>query len=304
MSISTLGVAAMKIDGVFSGGGIKGFALIGACQEIENQGFEFERVAGTSAGSIVAALIAAGYTSKEVYQLLEELDITTMLDPRKTFIPFSFAKWLLVYFKLGLYKGNAFEKWMTEKLEAKGIKTFSDLPQKKLRVVASDLSNGQLIVLPDDLDKYGIIPDSFPIAKAIRMSCSIPYFFEPVKLRSIEGINVIVDGGVLSNFPMWLFDTDDGRKIRPVIGIKLSPSEYEHQKHKIQNGIQLFGALFETMKDAHDARYISKKHAKNIIFIPAEGVSLIEFNLKDEKKQKIVEIGRAQAEKFLKVWTY
>ncbi|MED3563274.1 patatin-like phospholipase family protein [Bacillus xiapuensis] len=294
----------MKIDGVFSGGGIKGFALIGACQEIENQGFEFERVAGTSAGSIVAALIAAGYTSKEVYQLLEELDITTMLDPRKTFIPFSFAKWLLVYFKLGLYKGNAFEKWMTEKLEAKGIKTFSDLPQKKLRVVASDLSNGQLIVLPDDLDKYGIIPDSFPIAKAIRMSCSIPYFFEPVKLRSIEGINVIVDGGVLSNFPMWLFDTDDGRKIRPVIGIKLSPSEYEHQKHKIQNGIQLFGALFETMKDAHDARYISKKHAKNIIFIPAEGVSLIEFNLKDEKKQKIVEIGRAQAEKFLKVWTY
>ncbi|OIK11753.1 hypothetical protein BIV60_17695 [Bacillus sp. MUM 116] len=294
----------MKIDGVFSGGGIKGFALIGACQEIENQGFEFERVAGTSAGSIVAALIAAGYTSKEVYQLLEELDITTMLDPRKTFIPFSFAKWLLVYFKLGLYKGNAFEKWMTEKLEAKGIKTFSDLPQKKLRVVASDLSNGQLIVLPDDLEKYGITPDSFPIAKAIRMSCSIPYFFEPVKLRSIEGINVIVDGGVLSNFPMWLFDTDDGRKIRPVIGIKLSPSEYEHQKHKILNGIQLFGALFETMKDAHDARYISKKHAKNIIFIPAEGVSLIEFNLKDEKKQKIVEIGRAHAEKFLKVWTY
>ncbi|MDR6998713.1 patatin-like phospholipase family protein [Neobacillus niacini] len=294
----------MKIDGVFSGGGIKGFALIGACQEIENQGFQFERLAGTSAGSIVAALIAAGYTSKEVYQLLEELDITAMLDPRKTFIPFSFAKWLLVYFKLGLYKGNVFEKWMTEKLEAKGIKIFSDLPPNKLRVVASDLSNGQLIVLPDDLEKYGITPGSFSIAKAIRMSCSIPYFFEPVKLRSIEGISIIVDGGVLSNFPMWLFDTEDGRKIRPVIGIKLSPSEYEHKKHKIQNGVQLFGALFETMKDAHDARYISKKHAKNIIFIPAEGVSLIEFDLKDEKKQKIVEIGKAYAEKFLKAWTY
>ncbi|WP_026572536.1 patatin-like phospholipase family protein [Bacillus sp. UNC438CL73TsuS30] len=294
----------MKIDGVFSGGGIKGFALIGACQEIENQGFQFERLAGTSAGSIVAALLAAGYSSKEIYQLLEELDITTMLDPRKTFIPFSFAKWLLVYFKLGLYKGNAFEKWMTEKLAAKGIRTFSDLPPQKLRVVASDLSNGRLIVLPDDLEKYGITSGSFSIAKAIRMSCSIPYFFEPVKMRSIEGIDVIVDGGVLSNFPMWLFDTDDGKIRRPVIGIKLSTSEYEHQKHKIQNGIQLFGALFETMKDAHDARYISKKHAKNIIFIPAEGVNLIEFGLTDEKKQKIVEIGRAHAERFLKAWAY
>ncbi|MBI0576311.1 patatin-like phospholipase family protein [Neobacillus cucumis] len=294
----------MKIDGVFSGGGIKGFALIGACEEIENQGFQFERVAGTSAGSIVAALLAAGYSSKEIYQLLEELDITTMLDARKTLLPFSLAKWLFVYFKLGLYKGNAFEKWMTEKLEAKGIRTFSDLPPKKLRVVASDLSNGRLIVLPDDLEKYGITPGSFSIAKAIRMSCSIPYFFEPVKMRSIEGIDVIVDGGVLSNFPMWLFDTDDGKIKRPVIGIKLSTSEYEHQKHKIQNGIQLFGALFETMKDAHDARYISKKHARNIIFIPAEGVNLIEFGLTDEKKQKIVEIGRAHAEKFLKAWAY
>ncbi|MFL6517624.1 MAG: patatin-like phospholipase family protein, partial [Bacillus sp. (in: firmicutes)] len=61
----------MYIDGVFSGGGIKGFALIGACAEIENKGLRFVRVAGTSAGSIVAALIAAGYTSKEIYQLVD-----------------------------------------------------------------------------------------------------------------------------------------------------------------------------------------------------------------------------------------
>ena len=66
----------MKIDGVFSGGGIKGFALIGAIEEIEKRGFQFERVAGTSAGSIVAALIAAGYRSGEIEQLLDELDLT------------------------------------------------------------------------------------------------------------------------------------------------------------------------------------------------------------------------------------
>ncbi|MGG3469969.1 patatin-like phospholipase family protein [Neobacillus pocheonensis] len=290
----------MKIDGVFSGGGIKGFALVGACEEIENRGLQFVRVAGTSAGSIVAALIAAGYTSKEIYQMIDELEMSKLLDARKPIIPLPFIKWLSVYWKLGLYKGNAFEKWMKKKLEAKGVRTFSDLPPQALRVIASDLSNGQMVVLPDDLGKYGIEPGSFPIAKAIRMSCSIPYFFEPVKMRS----NILVDGGVLSNFPMWLFDKENIQKVRPVLGIKLSPNEYEHKKHKINNGIQLMGALFETMKDAHDARYISKKHAKNIIFIPTEGIFSIEFTLTEEKKQKLFALGKEHAEQFLKTWCY
>lgn len=303
MSTSS-GVAAMKIDGVFSGGGLKGYALIGAYGEIEKRGFQFERVAGTSAGSILAALIAAGYTGQEIHQMMDELNVSQMLDERKSLFPFSLSKWIFVYWNLGLYKGNAFESWIKEKLEAKGLRTFSDLPPNKLRVVASDLSNGQLIVIPDDLEKYGLLPGSFSIAKAIRMSSSIPYFFEPVKMRSIDGFNIIVDGGVLSNFPMWLFDNDEGQKVRPVLGIKLSTSEYEHKKHQIKNGIQLFGALFETMKDAHDARYISKKHAKDIIFIPAEWTPTIEFTITEEKKRTLYQTGKAYAEKFLKTWTY
>lgn len=294
----------MNIDGVFSGGGIKGYALIGAYEEIEKRGFKFVRVAGTSAGSIIAALIAAGYTSKECYHMLDELDIPKMLDARKTVVPFHWAKWILLYWRLGLYKGNEFEKWMREKLEAKGLRTFSDLPPQALRVIASDLSNGRMVVIPDDLQKYGISPGSFSIAKAIRASCSIPYFFEPVKLRSSDGANMMVDGGVLSNFPMWLFDSENVQKIRPVLGIQLSSNEHEHEKHEIKNAIQLFGALFETMKDAHDNRYISKKHAKNIIFIPAEGILPIEFSLTHEKKQQVVELGRQHAEKFFKTWGY
>ncbi|NRD80724.1 patatin-like phospholipase family protein [Bacillus sp. BRMEA1] len=294
----------MNIDGVLSGGGIKGFALIGAYEEIESRGLRFVRMAATSAGSIVAAFIAAGYTSQEIYQLIDEVDMDLMLDTRKSLIPFSFFKWLSVYWKLGLYRGVEFEKWMTEKLAAKGLRTFSDLPPKTLRVIASDLSNGTMIVLPDDLEKYGISSNSFPIAKAIRMSCSIPYFFEPVRLRSITGINIIVDGGVLSNFPMWIFDREDERKVRPVLGISLSASEYEHKKHTIKNGIQLFAALFETMKDAHDSRYISKKHAKNIIFIPTEGILPIEFHLTDIQKQELFTIGKEHAKNFLNQWSY
>lgn len=294
----------MKIDGVFSGGGIKGLALVGAYEEIERRGLRFVRLAGTSAGSIVAALIAAGYTSKEIYQLVSDVNMELMLDARKSIIPFAFYKWLSVYWKLGLYKGVEFEKWMTEILAAKGLRTFSDLPPKTLRLVASDISNGKMIVLPDDLEKYGISPGSFPIAKAIRMSSSIPYFFEPVKIRSRDGINVIVDGGVLSNFPMWLFDQENVQKLRPVLGITLSANEYEHKKHNIKNAIQLFTALFETMKDAHDSRYISKKHVKNIIFIPTEGILPVDFHLAEEKRQELFALGKEHAKIFLDKWSY
>ena len=100
-------------------------------------------MAGTSAGSIVAALIAAGYTSKEIYQLLDELDLSKLLDARKTIIPFPFAKWLFVYWKLGLYKGNELEKWICEKLEAKGLRTFADLPLHALRVIGQTFRMGK-----------------------------------------------------------------------------------------------------------------------------------------------------------------
>ncbi|MBP3040691.1 patatin-like phospholipase family protein [Bacillaceae bacterium Marseille-Q3522] len=294
----------MYIDGVFSGGGIKGFALVGAYEVMEKRGLQFERLAGTSAGSIIAALIAAKYTSKEIKYLLDELDLKKFLDPVRTIFPFAATKWLLLYWRLGLYKGNELEKWLSEKLAFKGLRTFADLPPQTLRVVASDLTNGRLMVLPDELPQYGCNPAQFPIAKAIRMSSSLPYFFEPVKLKSGNKTSIIVDGGVLSNFPMWLFDKDNVKKIRPVLGIQLSPKLNERKENKIKNAIQLFTALFETMKDAHDSRYISRKHAKNIIFIPTDGILATDFELTKEEKNALLQLGKEHAEQFFRTWTY
>lgn len=299
-----MGVSCMLIDGVFSGGGIKGFALIGAIEEVEKKGFKFARVAGTSAGSIIAAFLAAGYTSQEIYKLFDELDLMTFMDPRTTKIPIPFAKWILLYWRLGLYSGVNLERWIAEKLAAKGLRTFADLPPDALRVIASDITNGQMLVLPNDLEIYGISPLHFPIAKAIRMSCSIPYIFEPVKIKSPHGINVVVDGGLLSNFPIWLFDKKDEKKVRPVLGIKLSQNKQQLPRHQVNNALQLFEALFEAMKDAHDTRYISRKLEKNIIFIPADGFAATQFNLSEEKKQALFEMGRNSARNFLKSWSY
>lgn len=294
----------MEIDGVFSGGGIKGLALIGAYEELETRGFTFKRIAGTSAGSIIASLVAAGYTSKELRELVAEVELSQFLDTRRTWLPLPFTKWLFLYWRLGLYRGRAFEDWLTMKLAEKGVYTFADLPKEKLRVVASDLTNGRLLVLPDNLVDLGVPIDSFPVAKAIRMSCSIPYFFEPVKLKSLDGTNIIVDGAVLSNFPMWLFVEEGAKKIRPVVGISLSSKLKDHQKHTIKNGFQLFGALFDTMKDAHDMKYISRQLEKDIIFIPTDNFTSVEFDLIKEKKDALIELGRLQTKEFLKKWSY
>lgn len=166
----------MEIDGVFSGGGIKGFALIGALAEIEKQGFQFKRVAGTSAGSIISALIIAGYSSDEIERMMDDLDLKVFLDSRKSLIPIAVAKWIFLFWSLGLYKGNELEKWIEARLAARGIRTFADVPPLSLRIIASDLTNGRLLVLPDDLPKYQIDPNRFSVAKAVRMSCSMPYF--------------------------------------------------------------------------------------------------------------------------------
>jgi NTE family protein len=294
----------MDIDGVFSGGGVKGLALIGAYQAIEEKGLKFKRLAGTSAGAIVAALVAAGYTSKELLNIMEELDLDSMLDKPSFLDSLPVIKWLRVYWRMGIYKGDTLENWVATKLKARGIYTFADLPENSLRVIASDLSNGRLLVLPDDLGKYGIAKETFPVARAIRMSSSLPYFFEPIKLRSLEGISVIVDGGVLSNFPMWLFDRENIKKVRPVIGIKLSHKGIDRPKNKIKNAINLYDALFHTMKDAHDSRYISRKHEKNVIFVPAEGNLTTEFEIDEKEKAALILYGKQQAEKFLIKWTY
>jgi NTE family protein len=292
----------LLIDGVFSGGGLKGFALVGAYEVLEKKGYQFKRVAGTSAGAILASFIAAGYTAKEMERLFDDLDLNSLLDSRLTMLPFPLLKWLHIYWRLGLYQGKELEKWFLEKLADKGVYSFSDLPEGSLKLVASDLTNGRMIVLPDDLERYGIDKETFPVARAVRMSCGIPFFFEPVRLKIGSGDTIVVDGGVLSNFPMWIFDNDVGKRDRPVLGLKLSRRKEEFEGRQINNAINLFEALFSTMKNAHDEKYISRKHEKNIVFIPVDNYSATQFDLDDESKRNLMDIGRKRTELFLNLW--
>lgn len=291
----------MIVDGVFSGGGMKGFAYVGAIQVLEERGILFKRVAGTSAGAILATFIAAGYRAKELEQIFDELNLKTLLDPPKAVFNFPFLKWINLYKRYGLYEGKRLEKWFYQKLTAKGIYTFGDLPPDSLKLVASDLTNGKILVLPDDLKNYGIDSNRFLVSRALRMSCGLPFFFEPAYLKNGKGDCVIVDGGVLSNFPLWIFE--NGMKIRPVLGIKLSSASEEMPPRTIDNAIQFFEALFSTMQTAHDKRYIDRRIEKDIIFIPVEKYSTTQFDMNEETKRELINIGKERTTQFLRRWS-
>lgn len=294
----------MRIDGVFSGGGVKAYAFIGALRSIRENEFQIERVAGTSAGAIVASLIAAKYTVSEIEESIIQLDLTRFLDPPKITKVIPLSKWLFLYFNMGLNKGDKLEEWISNQLAQKGIYTFNDLKKGYLKVVVSDLTLGKLVVIPDDLKRiYGIDPATFSVAKAVRMSAGFPYFFMPAKLSDMNNQkSLIVDGGLLSNFPLWIFGKNKTHLKRPVLGVKLSGSTETVPTRKIVNAIDMFQALFSTMKLAHDARYVSKTKQDNIIFIPVEGVETVNLFISNKVKQELIHMGQTSAEEFLKYW--
>src|SRR5919199_3152228 len=113
-----------RIDAVFEGGGVKGIGLVGAISVIEENGYQFVNVAGTSAGAIVASLVAAGYQAAEVRQILMDLDFNRLIDPsllgRIPLIGPAFEELT----ELGLYEGDYFENFMRDLLAKRGVKTF------------------------------------------------------------------------------------------------------------------------------------------------------------------------------------
>src|SRR5690606_32812032 len=280
-------------------------AFIGALEIIAERNLKFERVAGTSAGSILAAFIAAGYNSEEMKRLLETLDLKQFLDPPLLANIIPGSKWFFLYFQMGLYKGDKFERWIHEQLAQRNIYTFGDIKSGYLKVVVSDLSLGKLVVIPDDLERvYGINPNDFPIAKAVRMSAGFPYFFMPKKVIGKNKVkSLIVDGGLLSNFPIWVFESETNKRTRPILGMKLSDSPEQSHTNNIKNALDMLHALFSTMKQAHDSRYIAKSEKHNIIFIPVKDVHTTNFMINEEVKKKLIQNGREHAQKFLKHWS-
>lgn len=291
----------MKADAVFEGGGIRGIAFAGAIQAMEENNVEWVRLAGTSVGSIIASLLAAGYKSNEINEHIKLIDFH-LLRGRTWLnrIPFvgNMAHLLL---HLGMYQNDYIEKWLHNLLLKKGISTFADLPAGKLKIIASDITNGRMLIFPDDLPKYNINPATFSIAKAVMMSTSIPFFYRPVRLQTKKQKAYIIDGGLLSNFPIWLFDAKNPRF--PTFGFHFLKDTIS-AKATIPTPFHLAYNVFRTMMQAHDLRYLKGETLERTITIDPGEITATDFELSATQMDKLYQSGYQAASDFLATWNF
>lgn len=316
-----------SVDVVMEGGGIKGIALVGALAVLEDRGYRVINVAGTSAGSIVAALSVAGYSAAEMRNIITDVDFAAFMDNGPRWLPRYTRAGYNLLAHWGIYRGDAFLAWMKERLAARGMQTFGDIRRHvrdhdpglayPLRVVASDVTRGRMIVLPHDATLYGIDPDRLGIADAVRMSMSIPVFFRPVALResamigdSVAGLRprpgatcYIVDGAILSNFPIRIFD-GPGMGVRPTFGIRLAGAAAVHQRRRIDRFTSYVLAIGLTTMQAADNAYLDGHTFLRTIEVDNLGVAATDFRIPAEKKAALYESGVAAARGFLETWDF
>ncbi|PSR16614.1 phospholipase [filamentous cyanobacterium CCP3] len=319
------------VDAVFEGGGVKGTAFLGALRCFADAGIKFRKVAGTSAGAITAAMVAAGFTVDQLEQdVLGPLDYEGQILSQKT----SWLIWngspsddlkqfpwmllrLMVARRRGQYSAEPFKKWLSGHLEQK-LTTFAPFLQaqsadlewyqkRDLKVVISDISCQEMRVLPEDLPFYDQEPTEFSVAEAVRLSMSIPLFFEPGQLQN----STIIDGGVLSNFPLWIYDAEPGQKPRcPTFGFRLvetledcEPGIPESAK-PIRGALGILRAMVETMQVARDNHHIRKNEMGRIINIATGGISATQFDLTSADKDTLYRSGYQAAKAFLLAWSW
>lgn len=295
----------MYADAVIEGGGVKGIGLVGAIYEAEKKGYKWKRIAGTSAGAIIASMLAAGYTAEELKEEIMQMDYKKFVIKKGIgHIPI-LGELINIWRYYGIYSGDFIEAWVREKLMAKGIRTFGDL-RKTLYIIASDITDGEILVLPKDITRYGLDPDSLDIAMAVRMSASLPYFFQPVKLlgknRNKRAIHYIVDGAILSNYPVWIFDQRSIPKW-PTFGFRLV-SKKNNQPHSIQGPFSLGYALITTMLEAHDTMHIKEEDYVRSILVPSLDIKMIDFDISQEQSERLFISGVKAARQFFNQWNF
>jgi len=295
---------------VLEGGGVKGIGLVGAISVLEERGFTFPRVAGTSAGAIVGSLVAVGFTSTELYELMAHLDYTQFRDASTWERALPFTEVLALWLHEGIYKGDFFHQWIKDQLASKDKHTFGDLrihldpaipnnESYKLVVMASDVNQGQLVKLPWSFSDPKHPRDEQPIADAVRASMSIPFFYRPYSLNVFpNGPSVLVDGGMLSNFPVDTFDPAEGTPAGPpTTGLKLSARQPpDFVEHKVSGDISLAMAMLGTMQSWNDQMHLDDpKIIDRTIFIDTFGVNATDFGITPAVQDKLYQNGRKAA---------
>jgi NTE family protein len=293
---------------IFQGGGVKGLSYAGALSRMP-EGIDIRVVGGSSAGAIAAALIACGHDPRNLKAILETLDIVALLGKeakplldelrelaakiaaladRSTekgvplikiahFILWNQRSLKRQFQKLarswGLFSSDALERWLAKKTDKR---KFSDIVTHDLRIVASNVSTGAHRIYSKGETRNDYIHE------AATASAMIPFFFEPRR----DG-GVLVDGGMLSNFPLFLFE----REPFPTVGFRLR--QLAPPTVQIKNFGVFSRQLLDTMMDAHDKLRPRPEYFHEEDILLPNAITAIDFDLNEEKKNELFQLGAA-----------
>jgi NTE family protein len=289
-------------------------------------GYAFPRVAGTSAGSIVAAFLAAGVSEGQLGAMMERLDYPKVPDRAPPKIPL-LSEGISLLRKRGAYEGDYVHEFVRRELSELGVTTFSDLrvddpgadlaPDHRYRLVvmATDVTRGRLLRLPWDYPRLGLDPDEQLVADAVRASMSIPLYFEPVTLRDARTgeETTLVDGGILSNFPIEIFDRTDGAHPRwPTFGVRVMPDLPSGFAHLVPGAglaalppLRLLEQVVATAIVGHDQTYLERPCvARRAIVVDTNAVGVVQFDAPAEVRAEVVANGERAADEFLRGWDW
>jgi NTE family protein len=364
----------VSFDLAFEGGGAKGAVFIGAIAELERRGHAPRRLVGTSAGALVAAMVAAGYSARELgvalgerqldgtsrmanfldvpadftedeldrsvlQKLFDKVDLPLVSESTERRIERALARGFLgirafrMLFSLlergGVFAGDNLHAWMCERLDARhpGLSQagFADMAKRTgrdLSITVSDTTGEEMLVL------NARTAPAFPVAWAVRASMSMPLVFQEVvwqrawgtyRGRDVTG-HVLIDGGVLSNFPFHLL-TSDLAEIREVMGPQDQagapnlgllidermpvPGQPPVGSSALDRVFELpalrrMTRLMETMLNAHDRAVIQASMANGeICRLPAQGYGSLEFGMTEARRAALIEAGRAATAAYL-----
>ncbi|TFG83394.1 MAG: patatin-like phospholipase family protein [Erysipelotrichales bacterium] len=190
-----------KLGLALSGGGIKAYAQIGVLRVLEEKKLGIDMVAGTSMGSIIASLLAAGASASVLLICMLELEKhfiakQVFLRPNLRVLPFARNK------LNGFIDADVFEKIVQEQLDKFNVTHLSDL-KMPIAITAVDLITGKLVLftnVPEGFRSQNemIIVSDITIAEAVCASCSFPIVFSTKKIGAMQ----LVDGGVKMNLPV------------------------------------------------------------------------------------------------------
>ncbi|MEI7026161.1 patatin-like phospholipase family protein [Paenibacillus sp. y28] len=320
---------------IFEGGGVKGIAYVGALQELQRQHVldGITRVGGTSAGAITAVLVALNYTLAEIEACMTSLDFSRLLDASSGYLR-NTARLLR---RFGWYKGDYFRSWIGGQIACKTgdpNMTFSELyalntavPFRELYLIGTNLSTGY-----SEVFSVETTPD-MPIADAVRISMSIPFLFAA---PSGSNGDIYVDGGLLNNYPIKLFDqkkyvqhaahychkayydhhnagipadTNNGDMYiynKETLGFRLDSAQEiavfrDHalpKAHPIRSLFSFSKALMKTLLDSQEHSHLHSDDWDRTIYINTLGVKTTEFQLSEHKKKQLVQSGKNHTERY------